>query len=88
MAKQRAPRRRRRNEPGFRRGRKKVCAFCKEGVDTIDYKDIAFLRRYMSVRAKIRSRRVSGNCPRHQREAATAIKTAREMALLSYTNRQ
>ncbi len=82
------PRRRRRFEaaPG-RRMKKRVCSFCKEKVDYIDYKDVALLRKYMSDRAKIRARRVTGNCPRHQRQVAVAIKSAREMALLPYTNR-
>ncbi|MEX0756324.1 MAG: 30S ribosomal protein S18 [Acidimicrobiia bacterium] len=64
--------------------KKKVCYFCTERIEFIDYKDVATLRRYMSDRAKIRSRRVSGNCPRHQREVAVAIKNAREVALLPY----
>jgi len=76
--------RRRRNENPGRRVKKKVCYFCTEKVDYIDYKDVSTLRRYMSDRAKIRSRRVSGNCPRHQREVAVAIKNAREVALLPY----
>ena len=76
--------RRRRNEMSTRRVKKKVCHFCQEKVDYIDWKDVALLRRYMSDRAKIRARRVSGNCPRHQREVAVAIKSAREMALLPY----
>ena len=63
------------------------CYFCKEKVSHIDYKDVATLRRYVSDRAKIRSRQVTGNCARHQREVATAVKNAREMALLPYTNR-
>src|SRR5687768_12860918 len=67
--------------------KKKVCIFCKDGVDFVDYKDVNLLRRFMSDRAKIRARRVSGNCAQHQREVATAIKTAREVALLPYTVR-
>ena len=80
-------RRRRSDAPG-RRVKKKVCHFCTERVDYIDYKDVATLRRYMSDRAKIRSRRVSGNCPRHQREVAVAIKNAREVALLPYISQR
>ena len=53
----------------------------------IDYKDIALLRKYMSERGKIRARRVTGNCSQHQRKVSVAIKNAREMALLPYTNR-
>ena len=82
-----SPPRRREAAPG-RRVRKQHCYFCKEKIDWIDYKDIALLRKYMSDRAKIRARRVSGNCARHQREIARAIKNARELALLPYTPRQ
>ena len=67
--------------------KKKVCVFCKEGVDYIDYKDVSLLRRFMSDRAKIRARRVSGNCAQHQRDIAMAIKTSRELALLPYATR-
>src|SRR5688500_2577900 len=67
--------------------KKKVCVFCQNKVDFVDYKDVNLLRRYMSDRAKIRARRVSGNCAQHQREVASAIKTARELALLPYTVR-
>jgi len=67
--------------------KKKVCVFCQNKVAYVDYKDVNLLRRYMSDRAKIRARRVSGNCAQHQRDVATAIKTAREVALLPYTVR-
>ncbi|MGI8516850.1 MAG: 30S ribosomal protein S18 [Acidimicrobiia bacterium] len=67
--------------------KKKVCYFCAERVQFVDWKDVSLLRKYVSDRAKIRSRRVNGNCPRHQREVATAIKNAREMALLGYMGR-
>jgi len=76
--------RRRRPEQARGKMKKRVCHFCSERVDYIDYKDVAILRKYMSDRAKIRARRVTGNCPRHQREVAVAIKSAREMALLPY----
>ena len=69
-----------------RKPKKKVCAFCKERVDYVDYKDTALLRKYISDRGKIRARRVTGCCTRHQRDVATAIKNAREMALLPYTS--
>jgi small subunit ribosomal protein S18 len=69
------------------RGKKKVCLFCKEHTDWVDYKDVNLLRRFMSDRGKVRARRVTGNCAQHQREVATAIKTARELALLPYTER-
>ncbi len=68
-----------------KKGRKKVCAFCVEKVDVIDYKDAAKLRRFMSDRAKILPRRVTGTCAYHQRELTTAIKRARHIALLPYT---
>jgi small subunit ribosomal protein S18 len=70
-----------------RGGKKKVCIFCKEKTDWVDYKDVNVLRRFMSDRGKIRARRVSGNCSQHQRDVAVAIKTARELALLPYTQR-
>lgn len=70
-----------------RRGKKKVCIFCKEHIAWVDYKDIGLLRKFMSDRGKIRARRVSGNCAQHQRDVALAIKTARELALLPYTQR-
>ncbi len=68
-------------------GKKKVCIFCVKQIDTISYKDVDILRKYMSDRGKIRARRVSGNCSQHQRSVAVAIKTARELALLPYTQR-
>ena len=70
-----------------RRTKKKICIFCKDHVDWVDYKDVNLLRKFMSDRGKIRARRVSGNCAQHQRDVATAIKTARELALLPYTQR-
>ena len=70
-----------------RRVRKKPCALCKDRIEWVDYKDVGLLRKYMSDRGKIRARRVSGNCTQHQRDVAIAIKTARELALLPYTQR-
>ena len=70
-----------------RRGKPKVCIFCKDRTDWVDYKDVNLLRRFMSDRGKIRARRVTGNCAQHQRDVAVAIKTARELALLPYTQR-
>jgi len=70
-----------------RKTKKKVCVFCKDHMDWVDYKDVNLLRRFMSDRGKIRARRVSGNCAQHQRDVAVAIKTARELALLPYTQR-
>jgi ribosomal protein S18 len=70
-----------------RRGKKRYCQFCADKVTYVDYKDIALLRKFLSERGKIRARRVTGNCSQHQRLVATAIKNAREMALLPYTSR-
>jgi small subunit ribosomal protein S18 len=70
-----------------RRTKKKVCLFCKDKIDWVDYKDVNLLRKFMSDRGKIRARRVSGNCAQHQRDVAVAIKTARELALLPYSQR-
>ncbi len=70
-----------------RRVKKKPCALCKDHVEWVDYKDVALLRKFMSDRGKIRARRVSGNCAQHQRDVALAIKTARELVLLPYTQR-
>ena len=69
-----------------RKARRKVCGFCVDKVETIDYKDIARLRRYMSERAKILPRRVTGTCAAHQRALTVAIKRARHLALLPYTS--
>ena len=73
-------------KPVLRKPKKKVCVFCKEKATGVDYKDTALLRKYISDRGKIRARRVSGNCTQHQRDVATAVKNAREMALLPYTS--
>lgn len=69
---------------GGRKGRRKVCSFCVDKLDEIDYKDVPRLRRYISERAKIVPRRVTGTCARHQRELTVAIKRARHIALLPY----
>ena len=68
-----------------RKARKKVCGFCVDKVEHIDYKAIARLRRYMAERGTILPRRVTGTCARHQREITVAIKRARHLALLPYT---
>jgi small subunit ribosomal protein S18 len=70
----------------LRKPKKKVCGFCKDKVDYVDYKDAAMLRKFISDRGKIRARRVTGNCSQHQRKVATAVKNSREMALLPYTS--
>ena len=66
--------------------KKKVCIFCVDKVDGIDYKDVAKLRKFITERAKILPRRVSGTCAKHQHELNTAIKRARQMALLPYVS--
>lgn len=67
-----------------RRAKKKLCMFCVDKVDHIDYKDTAKLRRYVSERGKIVPRRISGTCAKHQRQLTTAIKRARVIALLPF----
>lgn len=67
------------------RRRRKVCQFCVDKVEQIDYKDVAKLRKYMSERAKILPRRMTGTCAMHQRQLTEAIKRARHIALLPYT---
>lgn len=69
----------------FRRPRKKVCAFCADKIDDIDYKDVEKLRRFVSDKGKILPRRVTGNCAKHQRKVTVAIQRARHIALLPYT---
>src|SRR5213592_5310991 len=71
--------------PGLRRPRRKVCSFCVDKVQKIDYKDVGRIRRYISDRGKIDPRRKSGSCAKHQRMLTTALKRARFMALLPYT---
>ena len=68
-----------------RRSRRKVCTFCVDKVDVIDYKDVAKLRRFITERGKILRRRISGNCAKHQRQVTLAIKRARNIALLPFT---
>ena len=69
----------------FRRGRKKVCTFCENKSQKIDYKDTKLLNKYVTERGKILPRRVTGNCAKHQRLVTVAIKRARSIALLPYT---
>jgi len=68
-----------------RRPRKKVCSFCVDKVEHIDYKDAGKLRRFITERGKILPRRISGNCAKHQRQVTLAIKRARNIALLPFT---
>jgi small subunit ribosomal protein S18 len=65
-------------------GRRKSCYFCKEKIEEVDYKNSNQLRRYVSEKGKIRSRRITGACRRHQEQIAIAVKRAREVALLPY----
>lgn len=71
---------------GPRRGRKKVCSFCVDRIDYIDYKDISRLRKYTTERSKIIPRRVTGTCAKHQRDLTIAIKRARHVALMPYVS--
>lgn len=64
--------------------RRKVCNFCVEKVEAIDYKDVSKLKKYLTESGKILPRRITGVCARHQRELAVAIKRARQMALIPY----
>lgn len=84
MAKERATKRR----VGPRDGqiRRRNCIFCQNKVDDVDYKDLNQLRRFLSERGKIRSRRITGACRKHQNQVSIAIKRAREMALLPYVS--
>lgn len=68
-----------------RKPKKKVCGFCVDKVEAIDYKEVAKLRRYVTERGKILPRRISGNCAKHQRQVTVAIKRARNIALLPFT---
>ena len=74
---------RRRPGHGMRR-RKKVCAYCFEEGKSIDYKDVASLKKFISERGKILPRRITGTCAKHQRELTVAIKRARHIALMPY----
>ena len=84
MAKSKAPPRARGKNRPVSPARRRYCSLCKEKIDEVDYKDVATLRRFVSDRGKIKTRRVSGACRRHQRQVAAAVKVAREMALLPY----
>lgn len=65
--------------------RRKICAFCADNIDEVDYKDLGHIRRHLSERGKIEPRRKLGTCARHQRSLTVAIKRARHLALLPYT---
>lgn len=70
-----------------KKGRPKVCLFCAERATWVDYKDIGLLRKFVNDRGRIRARGATGTCAQHQRDVATAVKTARELALLPYSVR-
>ena len=74
------------NDKFNKKSRRKVCAFCVDNAEHIDYKDTAKLHKFVSDRSKILPRRVTGTCAKHQRELTTAIKRARHIALLPYTS--
>jgi small subunit ribosomal protein S18 len=91
MAKQRGtvrekPTRRRDKRSAMAGGRRKPCQFCRDKIEQVDYKDVSTLRKFISEKGKIRSRRTTGACRRHQSQIARAIKRARELALLPYVN--
>lgn len=69
----------------FRRPKKKVCSFCVEKVNHVDYKDVRKLSKFITERGKILPRRVTGNCSKHQRQLTIAIKRARSIAFLPFT---
>ena len=88
MPRDREPKERqgRRRQPMQAPGRRRPCYFCKEEGEEGDYKNFTQLRRYVSERGKIRSRRITGTCRRHQKQVAVAVKRAREIALLPYVS--
>jgi small subunit ribosomal protein S18 len=77
-------RRDRKGPPGS--GRRKPCQHCRDKIEQVDYKDISSLQKFISEKGKIRSRRITGSCRRHQNQIAQAVKRARELALLPYVN--
>jgi small subunit ribosomal protein S18 len=82
------PRREKKVKAGaFGQARRRYCSFCKEKIEEVDFKNHSVLRRMMSEKGKIRSRRITGTCRRHQNQLASSVKFAREMALLPYASR-
>lgn len=73
-------------DAGPGQGKQRYCRFCKDKVEDVDYKNVATLKRFVSEKGKIRSRRITGACRRHQIQLAAAIKQAREMSLLPYVS--
>ncbi len=87
-AKPRTKKKKEKDEKAWQKKQKrKVCVFCKDRIEYVDFKDVPTLRKFVSERGKIRARRVTGNCAQHQRDVAAAVKNAREMALLPYSTR-
>ncbi len=80
------PVRRREKKGGPGSGRRKPCPYCRDKIEQVDYKDVTGLRRFISEKGKIRSRRITGACRRHQSQIAQAVKRARELALLPYVH--
>ncbi len=81
------PRREKKGKAGvIGQARRRYCHFCKEKIEEVDFKGFSALRRMMSDKGKIRSRRITGTCRRHQNQLSSSIKFAREMALLPYVN--
>jgi small subunit ribosomal protein S18 len=80
------PTRRRDKKGGPGSGRRKPCPFCRDKIEQVDYKDVSTLRKFISEKGKIRSRRITGACRRHQNQIARAVKRARELALLPYVD--
>ena len=80
------PVRRREKKGGPGSGRRKPCPYCRDKIEQVDYKDVTGLRRFVSEKGKIRSRRITGACRRHQSQIARAVKRARELALLPYVH--
>jgi small subunit ribosomal protein S18 len=76
----------RRRPPASAQPRRRNCHFCREKVEEVDYKNLVQLRRYVSEKGKIRSRRITGVCRRHQGQVGIAVKRSREMALLPYVS--
>ena len=73
-------------QAALKKFKKKPCALCRDKISYVDYKDVSLLRKYISDRGKIRSRRITGACIQHQRQVASAVKNSRVMALLPYTS--
>jgi small subunit ribosomal protein S18 len=87
VAKQRRrPVRRRDRKGGTTSTRRKSCPYCRDKIEQADYKDVTTLRKFISEKGKIRSRRITGACRRHQNQIARAVKRARELALLPYVD--